>query len=82
MRSCFVISPESVASQYCELEVAHAAQLTSGSCRCRFATLRMSQIPDEVRYRKLDSGGRERGRGPSRGGRRSRSPNGTSSTRR
>ncbi len=47
----FVISPESVASQYCELEVAHAAQLNKRIVPLSLRHVADEQIPDEVRYR-------------------------------
>ncbi len=47
----FVISPESVASAFCEQEVAHAAELNKRIVPLVLRVVPDEQIPDEIRYR-------------------------------
>ena len=47
----FVISPESVSSEYCEQEVAHAAELNKRIVPLALHQVPDEQIPEEIRFR-------------------------------
>jgi hypothetical protein len=47
----FVISPDSVCSEYCQEEIAHAVELNKRIVPVSLREVADAEIPDEVRYR-------------------------------
>ena len=47
----FVISPDSVASEYCELEIAHAVELNKRIVPVSLHAVADAEVPEEIRFR-------------------------------